>query len=115
MPVGGYLARCKLAGGALFAVVTIVLSTAPAVAITQPYYSEIIMTAANFCPVGWLPADGRPLPIADNDALFSLIGVTYGGDGETTFNLPMIDPIRSASGMTLLPCIAVTGIYPSQN
>jgi microcystin-dependent protein len=53
-----------------------------------PYYGETKLFAYKFCPVGWLPADGRTLAIADNDTLFNLIGTTYGGDGETTFVLP---------------------------
>jgi len=89
------------------------ISTTPADAIAFPYIGEIIMTGADFCPVGWLPADGRALPISQYDTLFQLIAVTYGGDGTTTFNLPMVDAIRTADGATLLPCIAWTGIFPS--
>lgn len=73
------------------------------------------MTGADYCPVGWLPVDGRTLPISEYEDLFTLIGITYGGDGETNFNLPMVDPIRTASGATLLPCIAFTGIFPPMN
>ena len=101
--------------GTLLVVAPAIFRTEPAAALTQPYYSEIMMTGASFCPVGWLPADGRALPISEYETLFQLIGITYGGDGETTFNVPMIDPIRSASGMTLLPCIAVSGIFPTPN
>ena len=46
------------------------------------------MFAGTFAPVGWLMCDGQILSIASNDALFSLIGTTYGGDGQTTFALP---------------------------
>jgi microcystin-dependent protein len=49
---------------------------------------EISMFAGNFAPGGYMPADGRLLPISDYDALFSLIGTTYGGDGQTTFGIP---------------------------
>lgn len=55
---------------------------------TEPYIATVCATATNFCPRGYLPADGRVLPIAQNTALFSLIGTTYGGNGQTTFNLP---------------------------
>jgi microcystin-dependent protein len=41
-----------------------------------------------FAPVGWLPADGRQVPISEYDVLFNLIGTTYGGDGQETFALP---------------------------
>jgi microcystin-dependent protein len=54
----------------------------------QPYVGEIRMFAGNFAPAGWMFCDGTPLPISENDILFTLIGTTYGGDGESTFNLP---------------------------
>jgi microcystin-dependent protein len=54
----------------------------------QPYIGEIRMFAGNFAPVGWSFCDGQLLPIAENEALFQLIGTTYGGDGEETFALP---------------------------
>jgi microcystin-dependent protein len=54
----------------------------------QPYVGEIRMFAGNFAPVGWEICDGEPLPISENETLFQLIGTTYGGDGESTFNLP---------------------------
>jgi len=53
-----------------------------------PYYGEVKIFAYGFCPVGWLPADGRTLAILDNETLFNLIGTTYGGDGQNTFALP---------------------------
>jgi microcystin-dependent protein len=46
------------------------------------------MFAGNFPPVGWMFCDGAPLPISENDVLFQLLGTTYGGDGQETFNLP---------------------------
>jgi microcystin-dependent protein len=46
------------------------------------------MFAGNFAPVGWAICDGSTVPISQNDALYSLIGTTYGGDGQTTFALP---------------------------
>jgi microcystin-dependent protein len=49
---------------------------------------EIRIFAGNFEPSGWMFCDGRPLPISENDALFALLGTTYGGDGQTTFRLP---------------------------
>ena len=54
----------------------------------QPYVGEIRMFAGNFAPVGWMFCEGQTLPISENDILFTLIGTTYGGDGEETFNLP---------------------------
>ncbi|UUZ81310.1 tail fiber protein [Paenibacillus sp. P26] len=55
---------------------------------SEPYLGEIRMFGGNFAPVGWALCDGSTLSISENDALFALIGTTYGGDGETTFNLP---------------------------
>ena len=54
----------------------------------QPFIGEIKMFAGNFPPAGWEFCNGQPLPISENEALFQLIGTTYGGDGEETFNLP---------------------------
>src|SRR5918992_56605 len=54
----------------------------------QPYVGEIRMFGGNFAPVGWMFCEGQQLPISENETLFQLIGTTYGGDGEETFNLP---------------------------
>lgn len=54
----------------------------------QPYVGEIRMVGFNFAPVGWMFCDGQQLAISEYDSLFNLIGTTYGGDGQTTFNLP---------------------------
>jgi len=67
----------------------------------EPYIGEIRMFAGNFPPNGWAFCQGQPLPIAQNDALFILIGTTYGGDGEETFNLPNLAsrvPIHMGTG-----------------
>ena len=53
-----------------------------------PFIGEIRMFGGNFAPLGWALCAGQAIPIAQNDALYSLIGTTYGGDGVTTFNLP---------------------------
>lgn len=55
----------------------------------QEYYiGEIRMFAGNFAPTGWAKCEGQLLSIAQNTALFSILGTTYGGDGQTTFALP---------------------------
>ncbi|MFN3943837.1 MAG: phage tail protein [Allosphingosinicella sp.] len=54
----------------------------------QPYVGEIRIFAGNFPPNGWMFCDGSTLSISENEVLFQLIGTTYGGDGESTFNLP---------------------------
>ncbi len=54
----------------------------------QPYIGEITMFSGNFAPMGWAFCDGSIQNISDNDALFNLIGTTFGGDGQSTFALP---------------------------
>ena len=54
----------------------------------QPYVGEIRIFAGNFPPNGWMFCDGALLPISENETLFQLIGTTYGGDGQSTFQLP---------------------------
>ena len=55
---------------------------------SEPFIAEIRIFAGNFAPRGWAFCDGQLLPLAQNTALFSLIGTTYGGDGRTTTALP---------------------------
>jgi microcystin-dependent protein len=55
---------------------------------SEPFIAEIKIFGFNFPPRGWAFCDGQLLPIAQNSALFSLVGTTYGGDGRTTFGLP---------------------------
>jgi len=54
----------------------------------DPFVAEIRMMGSNFAPRGWALCNGQLLPIAQNTALFSLLGTNYGGDGRTTFGLP---------------------------
>jgi len=66
-----------------------------------PILGEIRMFAGNFAPAGWHFCDGTPLPISEHDALFTLIGTTYGGDGQETFALPNLQsrvPIHRGTG-----------------
>src|SRR5712691_11518138 len=54
----------------------------------NPFVAEIRIFAGNFAPLGWALCDGQLMPISQNQALFSLLGTTYGGNGTTTFALP---------------------------
>jgi microcystin-dependent protein len=66
-----------------------------------PYVGEIRMFAGNFAPNGWMFCEGQTIPISENETLFQLIGTTYGGDGEETFNLPNLAsrvPIHMGTG-----------------
>lgn len=73
---------------------------------SDPFVGQITMFAGTFAPSGWALCDGALLPIPSNDALFSLIGIIYGGDGFTTFALPDLRgrvPIHYGSGPGLTP------------
>ena len=68
---------------------------------SEPFVGEIRMFAGNFAPRGWAFCDGQLLAVSQNDALFSLLGTIYGGDGRTTFGLPDMRgriPIHAGSG-----------------
>jgi microcystin-dependent protein len=71
---------------------------------SSPFIGEIRMFAGNFAPVGWAFCNGAIIPIDQNDALFNLIGTTYGGDGQTTFALPNLQsrvPVHVGPGFAL--------------
>ncbi len=55
---------------------------------SEPFLAEVRMVGFNFAPRGWAFCDGQILPISQNQALYSLLGTTYGGDGRTSFALP---------------------------
>jgi len=66
-----------------------------------PYIGEIALLGFNFAPIGWARCDGSLLPISQYDALFALIGTTYGGDGQTTFAVPDLRgrvPVHQGTG-----------------
>ena len=70
----------------------------------QPFVGEIRMFGGNFAPVGWMLCQGQTLPISENEVLFQLIGTTYGGDGQQTFNLPNLAgrlPVHQATGFVV--------------
>jgi microcystin-dependent protein len=70
----------------------------------EPYLGEIRMFAGNYAPDGWALCNGEMLSIVDYDALYSLVGTTYGGDGQTTFGLPDLQgriPIHPNSNSVL--------------
>jgi microcystin-dependent protein len=71
---------------------------------SYPFIGEIRMFGGNFAPQGWMFCDGSLLPIAENEALFTLIGTTYGGDGQSTFALPDLRgrvPVHQGTSFTL--------------
>jgi microcystin-dependent protein len=71
---------------------------------SEPFLSEIKIMSFNFPPKGWAMCNGQLLPINQNQALFSLLGTTYGGDGRVNFGLPNLQgraPIHMGNGHTL--------------
>ena len=103
----------------------------------ENFIGKIIMMATTFVPRGYLPCDGRLIPIQQNTALFSLLGTMYGGDGNTNFGLPNLKgklPIQSDQSKPINTivtnghggdsfietteiqyCICVEGIYPQRD
>jgi microcystin-dependent protein len=71
---------------------------------SEPFLSEIKIMSFGFAPKGWALCNGQLLPINQNQALFSLLGTTYGGDGRVNFGLPNLQgmtPMHMGSGHTL--------------
>jgi microcystin-dependent protein len=71
---------------------------------SEPFLSEIKIMSFNFPPKGWAMCNGQLLPINQNQALFSLLGTTYGGDGRVNFGLPNLQgrtPMHMSNGHTL--------------
>ncbi|MBN9618923.1 MAG: tail fiber protein, partial [Actinobacteria bacterium] len=68
-----------------------------------PYLGEIRVVSFNFAPKGWALCNGQLLPINQNQAIFSLLGTTYGGNGQTNFALPNLQariPLHNGNGFT---------------
>src|SRR6059058_2997514 len=67
----------------------------------EPFVGEIRMFGGSFAPAGWALCQGQTMAISENDTLFNLIGTTYGGDGQETFNLPDLQgraPLHQGQG-----------------
>ncbi|APV51541.1 phage tail protein [Betaproteobacteria bacterium GR16-43] len=70
----------------------------------DPFLGEVRMFAGTFAPIGWELCNGQLLPIAENDALYNLLGTTYGGDGVNTFGVPDLrgrSPVHQGQGQGL--------------
>lgn len=84
---------------------------------SEPFLGEIRIVGFNFAPAGWAFCNGQLMSISQNTALFSLLGVMYGGDGTTTFALPNFQnnaPMNQGSGPGLTPrTVGETGGEPS--
>ncbi len=99
-------ARCcascfSVSSSASFSSLGLLAFISPASAQSEPFVGQLMATAATFCPRGWAQADGQLLAISQNTALFSLLGTTYGGNGQTNFALPDLRgraPIHAGQG-----------------
>ena len=83
----------------------------------EPFLSEIRIMSFNFAPKGWALCNGQLMPINQNQALFSLLGTTYGGDGRVNFALPDQrgrTPIHVGQGHTLGEKAGATSVTLSQ-
>jgi len=75
---------------------------------SEPFIGSIILFAGNFAPRGYAFCDGQLLPISQNTAIFSILGTTYGGNGQTTFALPDLRgrvPVHVGAGPGLSPVV----------
>jgi microcystin-dependent protein len=79
------------------------------------FIGQICLFPWKWAPRGWARCDGALLPVDQNQALFSLIGTTYGGDGRTNFGLPDLRGKKSTNGQRVHYYINLYGIYPSRN
>src|SRR4051812_44973209 len=83
----------------------------------EPFLSEIRIMSFNFAPKGWAQCNGQLLPINQNHALFSLLGTTYGGNGQTNFALPKLQgdvPIHVGQGHARGESAGTTAVTISQ-
>ena len=78
----------------------------------DPFIGEIRLVGFSFAPMGWALCDGQLVSIVQNQALFALLGITYGGDGKTTFALPKLSGDGLQAGLKYI--IAMQGIFPSR-
>lgn len=79
----------------------------------EPFLGQIQLLPYTFAPRGWSICEGQLLSIAENSALFSLLGTNFGGDGRTTFALP--DLRDKEPNPNVRYYIAMQGIYPSRD
>ena len=83
----------------------------------EPFLGEIRLMSFGFAPKGWAMCNGQLLPINQNQALFALLGTTYGGNGQTTFALPNLRgkvPIHTGQGHTLGESSGSTSVTVNQ-
>lgn len=77
----------------------------------DPYVGEIRLFAGPYVPENWVACNGQLLPVSGNEALYSLLGTTYGGDGNRTFGVPNLQ-VRLAVGQSPTPPPGMANAYP---
>lgn len=77
------------------------------------FLGQIVVFPYSFVPMGWMLCNGQQLSVQQNTALFSLIGNKFGGNGQTTFNLPNLQGAEPLPGIGYYICIS--GIYPTRD
>lgn len=83
----------------------------------DPILGQIQLFAFGYAPIGWALCNGATMSIQQNQALFALIGITYGGNGQTTFMLPNLmnaAPVPAPGSQFMCYYIATQGIFPSR-
>ncbi len=98
-----------LALGATVAMGLNAVASAPALAQAEPILGQLTLFGTDWCPRGWAKANGALLPISQNAALFSLLGTTYGGNGQTNFALPDLQGRAPVSYSANMPIGLATG------
>jgi len=79
----------------------------------EAFIGEIRLFAFTFAPKGWVACQGQLLPIRQNQAVFALLGTTYGGDGSETFALPNLQGAAPLAQGTW--CVCLQGVFPSRD
>ena len=80
------------------------------------YIGSILLFAGSYAPEGWAICDGRTLQIQQYQALYSILGIQYGGDGKTNFQLPNLAPLKESDGgpTPIRYIICLSGLYPQR-
>ena len=81
----------------------------------DPFMGEIRLFAGNYAPVNWALCQGQILQINIDQALYSILGTTYGGDGITTYALPDLRSSLQSFPAGITPIICINGVYPTRN
>lgn len=102
--------------GLLATLTMTLLAAMPGNAHADAFVGDFGVFAFDYCPYGWTPANGAVLSIQQNQALYSLLGTRYGGNGTTIFALPKMSAVTAAHGSVparqLTVCIALSGVFP---